>query len=144
MKVSKNSLILTAALTGLLGGTVARAAAPSPANTRRRVERSESGLMPPASTVSWATVATGVGARAEAGVTPSAGVSAVTTRAAAQSVERAAAQRPLARTARLLPVTRRVSAPAAPEGVPGVAAATVRPPRLAGAGRSTLPRWTPI
>jgi hypothetical protein len=28
MKVSKNSLILTAAFTGLLGGTVARAAAP--------------------------------------------------------------------------------------------------------------------
>jgi hypothetical protein len=29
MKISKNSLILTAAFTGLLGGTVARAAAPA-------------------------------------------------------------------------------------------------------------------
>jgi hypothetical protein len=33
MKVSKNSLILTAAFTGLLGGTVARAAAPATQDT---------------------------------------------------------------------------------------------------------------
>jgi hypothetical protein len=33
MKISKNSLILTAAFTGLLGGTVARAAAPASPNS---------------------------------------------------------------------------------------------------------------
>jgi hypothetical protein len=36
MKVSKNSLILTAALTGLLGGTVARAAAPPTQDTSKQ------------------------------------------------------------------------------------------------------------
>lgn len=36
MKVSKNSMILTAALSGLLSGTVARAAAPAPQDASKQ------------------------------------------------------------------------------------------------------------
>jgi len=40
MKVSKNSLILTAAFTGLLGGTAARAAAPAPQDMSKQDSKS--------------------------------------------------------------------------------------------------------
>jgi hypothetical protein len=36
MKVSTNSLILTAAFTGLLGGTIARAASPAPQDSSKQ------------------------------------------------------------------------------------------------------------
>ena len=41
MKISKNSLILTAAFTGLLGGTVARAAAPTTQDSKQDTSKTK-------------------------------------------------------------------------------------------------------